>query len=172
MTYSDSNARNHKLTYAKLRAGQHSFISTMQVNYESLCEGQEPAIFPADVEVPAAVPGSFYYLRSNGNYDLALDLGPTNRSNRFGLAYCVALTGAGSSFNGLFYTQGMIFLPANHGNTRGIHGYLSKTTPGLLVPNEGVTSGFSDAFTPANPIILGIYQQARRFMIHMPLVYV
>lgn len=171
MTYSDANARNYKLTYMKLRAGQHSFLSTMRVNFESLCEGMAPAVFPGLVESTPAVPGSFYYLRSNGNYDLALDLGPTDRSNRFGLVYCVAVTGAGSTFDGLFFTQGMVFFPSTHGATKGIHGYLSDTTPGLLVPNEGATSGFSEASDPANPIILGIYQLAKRFTIHIPLVY-
>lgn len=173
MTYSDATARNHKLTYVKMRAGQHSFLSMMRINYESICEGLAPAVFPGDTEaVGAAVEGSFYYLRSNGNYDLALDLGPTDRSNRFGLVYCRGGTGVGSAFDGMFYTQGMVLLPSLHGNTTGIHGYLSSTTPGLLVPNEGATSGFSDADDPAKPIILGIYQESRRFMVHIPLVYV
>lgn len=170
MTYSDSNARNHKLSFIRMRAGMHAFLSTMAANFENVAEDMRPGVFAADTVGGGAVLGSLYYYHTSNRYDLALDLGPTNRTNRFGIVFCLGAAGAGSSFDALFFVQGLTFKGVAFVPV-GTYGYLSKTTAGLIVPNSGATSGFSDAFDPAKPIIVGNYMSNSQFFFHVPLVY-
>lgn len=171
MTYSDNCARNHKLTYTKLRAGMHAFTKVVNANNESVINGLLPTLFFGATPGGTVTLGALYYVDTAGLYQLAQDLGPTNNSKRVGLGYCVGATGAGSVWDGVFMIQGTIRTLGNHGKTPGVYGYLSKTTPGLIVANEGATANFSDAHTPAKPIIVGTYLPANLFSFHVPLVY-
>lgn len=170
-TYSDSCARNHKLTYNKLRAGTQAFAKLINNNYEEVARGLRPVLFAHDTESGSAVQDRVYYMRTNGNYDLAVDLGPVDRATRTGIVFCCGTPAAGSAYDAIFFVQGVIRRGTAHGATPGIHGYLSKTTPGLVVPNEGGTGGYSDAFNSGNPIILGTYLPGNLFLFHPRLIY-
>ena len=171
MPASRQNVNAAKWPIPLLRPGMTHYQGVVRALWRSLANVQSMATMPLDANftVGASDVGKVVFLRDAAGalkFSKAIDTGPANWSNYPSLLVVTHQGADSPTTQCAAIPHGVIDFGAAHGVTPGVQGYLSSSTTGLIVPNEGATGSYSDAHTPAQPLLLGIYLSGNEFLFH------